>query len=252
MENQKNQIINKISSELISMIGNNSDLYSNLNSAQREAISQIYRIHSYYCDLFENAVVTQMPEKKIQPVPVVQIKKKSNIFSRMQNAFSSIRGNSAKKQKSEVHVTDNARRYENKNIVIAIDEKALEKTLNDIKNSVEVLMNQIDKLAKPKNIGHDIATDTDFAEWVQKIVSVVQYVEDKQFKILVKGELLSKLAGMGIAVLEEADVSENGEIITPMPNMFVVKKLGRNPKPEVTLPAVYTKNSILARGEIVW
>jgi hypothetical protein len=284
MDNQKNQIIDSINSRLISLIGNDSDLYSGLNSAQRNAIAQIYLIHNCYTDILNNAIAINSPQKKTQNAPAALPEKKYPYIPRLCTGFLTLGGTALgnllfktllatgfgtllgfaagealscfllKKPQGKQTGSPKASREDDERDValVSLNEKELEKSLKELKGCVEALMNQVEELSKPKAKGHDITTDVSFAEWVQKIVSVIQYVEDRQFRILVRGELLSKLMSMGISVQEEFGVSEDGEVIMPIPNMFVVKKLGKNPKPELTLPAVCHGDRVLAKGEIVF
>ena len=113
---------------------------------------------------------------------------------------------------------------------------------------LQELLDYVEAYEESLCAGHDVTTDQKFGEWVQRYLVLCRTQNNPQM-MRMAGELISRLASMKILVYAEVELNEDGKPDVPDQEYLADARSGKE-YTEVTRPAVYTKNGLLARGEI--
>ena len=129
------------------------------------------------------------------------------------------------------------------------DDEQLKAAKKTAEKKIEELKQSLDVFEKKYSDVSDVGTDRGFGEWVQQFwLYCEKHPEDMQLQML-RGLLLSRLACMGIQIYDSPELNDAGEPDVPFRDYLIDKHQG-DTYTEVSVPVVYSKKALLARGEI--
>ncbi len=128
------------------------------------------------------------------------------------------------------------------------DKHILENRIANCNIASEQLKQDVQEKQKSNSMGYDITVDTKFGEWAQRFLIIANKSEDRAIANL-GDELVTRLATMKIIVYDEPLLNSQGKPDVPFDDYLMDESSGEEYK-EVVKPAIYSKSSLLARGEI--
>lgn len=137
-------------------------------------------------------------------------------------------------------------------IYLSVDEKKKQALVDESQRKINALCSEVSAYEMKMNEKHDIALDKAFGEWVQNFLIYADSHPDDRKLGLMRDELITRLARMKIHVYDEVKLREDGKPDVPIQDYLIDSREREEDNYEkVIRPAVYSDQSILARGEII-
>ena len=133
---------------------------------------------------------------------------------------------------------------------LVTDENKIQNILDEARQSSAQLCQQISDFEDTARARHDIALDRKFGEWAQRLlIHCDKHPDDRNLQRL-RNELIAVLAGMRIHVYDCVVLKEDGTPDVPLPDYLIDNSPDRKTYTRVSRPAIYSDETVLARGEI--
>ena len=132
---------------------------------------------------------------------------------------------------------------------IVWDQERLQTARETADRKLEELVQSLNVIEEKYNQVLDVSKDRGFGEWIQQFWVYCDKNPDDPNLQMLRGLLMSRLSCMEIHVYDTPELNENGKPDVPFQDYLIDRRQG-DAYTEVTVPAVYSKKALLARGEI--
>ena len=134
-------------------------------------------------------------------------------------------------------------------VKLSVDDAKRGDLLDNAVRDVMELCEAVADYERKNNEKADIEIDRNFGEWVQDFLVYADNNPDDEELQVIKKQLIHRLTMLNIHVYSELDLDDSGKPNLPYPDYVIDRHIGENYK-KVVRPAVFSKRSLLARGEI--